>query len=294
MNLVVGATGLVGMEVCRLLREAGKPVRALVRLTSDTAKIEKLTRWNVERVVGDLKDRASLDAACAGATAVISTASATISRQQGDSLDSVDLAGQLALVDAAKAAGVRRFVYISFRTRPEIEFPLQSAKMAVEKRLAESGMGWTVLQPSLFMEVWLSPRHGFDYPNGRVRVLGSGKNPISWVSYRDVAAIAAAAVDNPAAANACIPVGGPDALSPLDVARIYEELTGRKIETDHVPEEALRQGAQFAADPMEKSFAALGLFAAMGDTIDMKPVLAQFPGIRLTSVREFAKQATSS
>ena len=127
MNLIVGATGLLGSEICRLLAAEGKPVRALVRPTSDQTKVAQLESLNVEIARGDLKDRPSLDAACQGVSAVISTASSTLSRQEGDSIQTVDLEGQLNLIDAANAAQVSRFVLISF-PQVDVGFPLQAAK----------------------------------------------------------------------------------------------------------------------------------------------------------------------
>src|SRR5256712_11117147 len=114
MILVVGATGLLGSEICRRLTQRGNPVRALVRTTSNHDRVAKLEGLGAELVRGDLKDRASLDAACRGASAVISTASSTMSRQEGDSIESVDRQGQLSPVDPAAAAGVKHFVPISF------------------------------------------------------------------------------------------------------------------------------------------------------------------------------------
>ncbi|MGG7382841.1 hypothetical protein ACQ7B2_30260, partial [Escherichia coli] len=67
---------------------------------------------------------------------------------------------------------------------------------------------------SYFIEMWLTPMFGFDYVNGRVRIYGEGTNPISWVSYKDVARVAVAAVDTPAARNTTLEVGGPQPLSP--------------------------------------------------------------------------------
>src|SRR5688572_27876937 len=99
MHLIVGATGLLGGEICRLLAEQGRPVRALVRNTSDPEKAGRLKASGADVVRGDLKDRASLDAACRGARVVCSTASSTLSRQAGDSIDSVDRQGQLNLID---------------------------------------------------------------------------------------------------------------------------------------------------------------------------------------------------
>ena len=114
MILVAGATGLVGREICRLLRERGKTVRAMVRKTSNPQLVDDLKKRGAEVVFADLKDVSSLQTACRNAKSVISTVSSTFSRQEGDSIDSVDRQGQIRLIDAAKAAGVRCFVLISF------------------------------------------------------------------------------------------------------------------------------------------------------------------------------------
>ena len=222
---------------------------------------------------------------------VISTASATLSHQEGDSLQTVDLDGQVQLVDAAKEAGVEQFVFVSFRNRenPSLKFPLKAAKRAVEDHLMESGLTHTVLQASWFMEVWLSPALGFDFANAKVQIYGAGHNPISWVSFSDVAQFAVASLDNPAARNAIIELGGPAALSPLDVVRIFEEVKGKKFAVEHVPEEVLQVQKEAATDPLQESFAGLMLQYASGDAIDMEETLKAFP-LQLASVRDYAKQ----
>ena len=290
MNLVVGATGLLGSEICRLLAAGGKPVRALVRPTSDQNKLAQLESLNVEIARGDLKDRSSLEAACRGANAVISTASSTLSRQEGDSIQTVDLEGQLNLIDAAKAANVSRFVLISFPP-VDVEFPLQTAKRSVEEHLKTSGLTFTILQPTFFMEVWLSPHLGFDAVNGKARVYGSGANKMSWISFKDVAKFAVASLDNAQARNAVIKLGGPEALSPLEVVRIFEELQGRQFDVEHVPEEALRQQRETASDPLQQSFAGLMLYYSRGDVIDMRDTLDKF-SVQLSSVRDFAQPSS--
>jgi uncharacterized protein YbjT (DUF2867 family) len=287
MILVAGATGLVGREVCRLLRERGKPLRAMVRKTSNPQVVDELKKRGAEVVFADVKDRASLGAACRNAQSVISTVTSTLSRQEGDSIESVDNVGQFHLIDAAKAAGVRRFVSISFNHEKTLSCALSEAKSGVEKHLMKSGMEYTILRAWPFMEVWLSPALGFDAANGKATIYGSGKNPISWISLFDVAAFAAESVDRPG--KQIIEIGGPEALSPLEVVRIFEETTGRKFEVQHVPEEALTAQRASATEPMQHSFASLMLYCAKGDRIDMSPTLSQFP-IRLKSVRDYAQQ----
>lgn len=287
MNLVVSATGTLGGEICSRLAQAGKPVRGLVRTSSDPAKIEALRNQGVEIATGDLTDPASLDAACRGVDTVYSTATAIQSRQEGNTLERVDREGQANLVEAARKAGVGRFVFISFRGTNDFDFPLQAAKRATAELLRESGIPWTVIEASVFMEIWLGPHLGFDAVNGKARVFCSGEEKISWVSYRDVATLAIAAAESSEGANRTIEVGGPEALTHHEVIRIFEERSGRKFEVEHVPEEALEAMKANATNPVEETFAGLMLFVGRGDEIDMQPTLARYP-VRMTTVREYA------
>jgi uncharacterized protein YbjT (DUF2867 family) len=287
MNLVVGATGLLGGEICSRLVQAGKPVRGLVRASSNPERVVALKKQGVELVTGDLTDPASLDAACRGVTTVYSTATAIQSQQEGNTMERVDLEGQMNLVAAAKKAGVRRFVFISFRGTNEFDFPLQAFKRASAERLKESGIPWTILEAAPFMEIWLGPHLGFDAPEGKARVFCTGEKKVSWVSYHDVAALAVAAAESPDAENRVIEVGGPEALSHHDVIRIFEERAGRKFEVERVPDEALQAMKANAKNPVEETFAGLMLFVGRGDDIDMRPTLSRFPH-RLTTVREYA------
>ena len=144
MILVAGATGLVGMEVCRRLAGTGERLRALVRETSSAAKLDTLRAAGVELFTGDLKDPESLVGACRDVDTVISTASATLSGQAGDSIETVDAAGQMNLVEAAKAAGVERYIFVSFRHGHGLSFPLDIAKRQVEAAIAD--MNYTVFR----------------------------------------------------------------------------------------------------------------------------------------------------
>jgi uncharacterized protein YbjT (DUF2867 family) len=286
MNLIAGATGMLGGEICRLLAERGKVVRALVRATSNPEKVARLRGLGAEVVRGDLKDRASLVAACRNASTVVSTASSTLSRQEGDSIESVDRQGQLNLIEAAEEAGVEQFVLISFPS-VDISFPLQSAKRAVEDRLRRGRMRYTILQPTFFTEVWLSPALGFDPAHATAQIYGGGHNKISWISFQDVARFAVAAMDNPQATNVVIKLGGPDALSPLEVVGLAEQVFGKTVVVQHVPEETLRVQHGAATDSLQQSFAALMLYYARGDVIDVTETLRAFPVQHLKSVREY-------
>ena len=286
--LVAGATGFLGGEICRQLIGKNKNVKGLVRATSDANKVAQLKESGVEIVEGDLKDKSSIENALHGVSAIISTVSSTFSRQEGDSIQTVDDEGQNNLINAAVSADISQFVYVSFCDMTG-EFPLQTAKRKVERHLAESGLNYTILQPTFFMEAWLSPALGFDYTNAKATVYGEGKNRISWIAIKDVASFAVASLDNPATKNRSIELGGPAALSPLEVVNIFEASHGKKFELQFVPEETLRAQKDAAQDPLSETFAALMLSYARGSEIDMKDIIDVLP-IQLTSVNDYAKK----
>ncbi len=289
VTTVIGATGLLGGAVCQRLAATGTPVRAMVRPTSEPGRLEPLERVGVELSRGDLKDRRSLADVCEGARAVISTATSTLSRQAGDSIQSVDLEGQLALVEAARRAGVEHFVFVSF---PPLQgsFPLQDAKREVERAVKGSGFPrYTLLQPTYFSEVWLGPALGFDFLNARARVFGTGHGRMNWISVEDVARFAVGALESPKAWNATLQLGGEAALGQLDVVRMFEARSGRRWALEQVPEQVLREQFDGATEPLQRSFAALMLHIALGGPVDPGPAIEAMR-LHPSTVRDYVER----
>lgn len=288
MNLIAGATGLLGSEICRLLNAKGKAVRALVRTSTEQDKVEALKGYGIELVAGDLRDKTSLDHACRGVNAIISTVSALpfSYEPEENNIQTVDIEGSMNLISAAQAAGVKHFIFISFSMKND--FPLKKAKYAVEQRLKQSGLTYTILRPTYFIEFWLSPAVGFDVANAKAQIYGSGNNPISYISYRDVAMFAVDSLENPAAQNATLELGGPEAISPLDVVQLFEQAIGKTFELQYVSEDALYEQRESVIDPAQQSFAGLMQWYAMGDAIDMHNTLEKFP-FQLTTVQDYVE-----
>lgn len=151
MILIVGATGNLGGIITRGLLARGKDVRILVREGRNYAP---LVAAGATPAIGDLKEPASLDAACRDVGTIVTTATA-ISRQPPDTLETVDDAGYRNVIEAAKAAGVRHFVFTSaLGSSPDSPVPLLRIRALNEQRLRESGMTYTILQPNIYIEVW--------------------------------------------------------------------------------------------------------------------------------------------
>src|SRR5438128_1605158 len=107
MILVVGATGKVGGTITRQLLKQGHSVRILVRPKSH---YQPLVESGAQTVFGDLKDPASLYAACQGIDSVITSAT-SLERGGDDNPQTVENEGNRSLIDAAKAAGVKHFIF---------------------------------------------------------------------------------------------------------------------------------------------------------------------------------------
>jgi uncharacterized protein YbjT (DUF2867 family) len=290
MILVVGATGMVGSEVCERLVTQGKKVGALVRPSADAAKVKRLEVLGVELLQGDLREPATLEAACRHSEVVISTASAVpFTYEAGvNDIQTTDLNGMRSLLAAARSARVKRFVYMSFSANINIAFPLQKAKRIVEHELKQSGLAYTILRPSYFMEAWLAPVMGFDPANAKATIYGIGGKPVSYVSYHDVAAFLVRSLEAPAAKNATLELGGPQAISQLGVVDIFERTAHCRFDVRFVPEPILEQRQQAAAaDPLQQSATGLMRCLAHGDAIDMHKLRKVFP-LHLTSVKDYA------
>ena len=219
--------------------------------------------------------------------AVISSASSTFSRQDGDSIETVDREGQLSLIDAARSAGVEHFTFVSIPRNMLRESPLTRAKAEVARALADNGMGYTILAANYFMEIWLSPALGFDYAQRKVVLFGDGRALITWVSYRDVAEFAVRSHLTPGARNRTLDVGGPHDLSPLEAVRIFEEALGASFERQFVPEEALLAQLDQATAPLAETFVKLQLEYVHGCAMNTSEILRLMP-MELTSVAQYA------
>jgi len=286
--LVAGATGHLGAEVVRRLRQKGEKVRGLVRTTSAPEKILRLEEMGAERVTGDLRDRDSLDAACKGVSTVISTVTIIATAQAGDSFEDTDTAGTISLIEAAKAAGAKHFIFVSFDSLKFPDTPLTDAKHAVERHLLAGGIDYTILQPPPFMEVWLGPMLFGDLATGQVKIFGQGHGRVPYVSLNDVAEVVVRSATSPNARNKVIRFSGPDAVTQREAVKMFEEALGKSLNVTAVPEEALEAQWSTTQNPFEKTFAGLMLGIARLDT-DTSP-LQQEMMFEMATVRDFAKR----
>jgi NADH dehydrogenase len=268
-----------------MLLAQGQPVRILVRPQTD---YQPLADAGAQVVLGDLKERSSLDAACEGVDTVITTANSA-ARGGEDTVQAVDLEGNRHLIDAAKAAGVNQFIFVSALTAdPNSPIPLMQAKGKIEDYLRESGIPYTNIAPNGYMELWIGMVVGMPAMMGQfVTIVGGGRRKHSFISVGDVAAFILAAIGNPAAINQKLLLGGPQPFSFRDAVAIYERVLGHQI-----PVRSVAPGEPVPGLPETMAQVLAGL-----DTYDSPLAMTETArtfGIQLTPLEEVARRAATS
>lgn len=290
--LVVGATGALGRPVVKLLRERGVPVRALSRHPEQGADLAAL---GAEVVAGDLTDAASLQRACAGAERVLAAAHAILGRGRWRS-EAVDDAGHRALIAAAQAAGVHRFVYTSaYGVGPDHPIDFFRTKHHIEQALQQSGLDAVILRPTAFMEQHVHLFNGAPVlAKGKASLIGAGRKPRNFVCAADVAHFAVRALLEDPPPFRTLDIGGHDHASNAEVAALYAREAGLLPRASHLPAGVARVIGALAA-PLHPGMARIMKLMSLPDDAFSErfggaAALEQRYGVRLTRLAEFVRE----
>ncbi|WP_410810103.1 NAD(P)H-binding protein [Micromonospora sp. 067-2] len=226
MILVTGASGTIGRHVMQLLQQSGHHARAMTRAPSG-----RTVPPGVDVVQADFEDLSSLRRAVADVRAVfLLTAPATPTPDH-----------DVALLAVARSAGVNSVVKLSaIGTGERFGTATVGAwHQAAEEAVRASGLAWTVLRPSSFASNCLywsdAIRAGQPIPN----LTGDGEQGV--IDPRDIAAVAVAALTDPAHAGKTYTLTGPELLSVPDQASQLAEVIGRPVETVDIPPSSATQ-----------------------------------------------------
>jgi uncharacterized protein YbjT (DUF2867 family) len=212
---------------------------------------------------------------------VITTAN-TVQREFD--IERVDRDGTISLIEAAKTAGVNHFIFVSVASS-DLQSPdlVLRCKAIVEQHLQASGLIYTSLKPSIFMEIWVAMTVGLPLRAGQpVTLVGQGDHRHAFVSQNDVAEYAVAAIDNQAAHNADVYIGGPAAYNWIEIIKTVGDVIGSQI-----PATFVAPGSPIPLLPE----AMWGLLYAM-ETFESNIPMAETSkiyGINPTSLESFAR-----
>jgi len=232
--LVTGAAGFLGNNVVRRLAEQGKPVRAMVRNVDKAEKRLADVKDKIEIVQGDVADREGLKTLMRDVSTVIHLVAIALEKG-GQTYEAVNYQGTVNVVDAAKAAGVPRFIYMSQNGADPNHFSrFLRSKGRAQEYVASSGLQWTALRPSVIFGtqdeffnsiarmVRLTP---LVFPN-----IGGGTAQFQPVSVHDVAEATVRCVDNDDTIGKAFPLGGLEVLTLKEIEqRILKAMGTNRI-----------------------------------------------------------------
>ncbi|MFC8450642.1 SDR family oxidoreductase [Kitasatospora sp. NPDC057223] len=265
MILITGATGSIGRHLVRQLQALRVPFKALVR---DAGKGRLL---GCPYVVGDFDDPDSITAALTGIDQVLLNSAGAVPTPDG--VPQPMIAQQRAVIDAAGRAGVRRIVKVSVWHAHRGGRLAEGAHWDIEQHLKASGLEWTLLQPSGFMQNFFTGAGTFS-DDGRL-IAPSPDAPVSYIDCQDIAACAAVLLTEPVGPARTFVLTGPEALTMAEIAGQLSGALGKPVEVvgldrGSMAERLAAQGvpAQFAADVAELwAEVATGSLAATTDEV---------------------------
>ncbi len=225
--LVAGATGYLGGFVIKEFKSRGYFVRALAR---SPQKLESLKNDIDEVVIGEVTNPESIKDVCKGIDVVFSSVGITKQKSKLTFKD-VDYQGNLNLLEAAKSAGVKKFIYVSVLNGPQLpHLAIVKAHEDFVDELKVSGMDYAILRPTGY---YSDMGEFFDMAKkGRVYLFGAGKNQVNPIHGADLAASCVDAVENH---QQEIDVGGPEVLTWREVAELAFEAQGKPVKITPVP-----------------------------------------------------------
>jgi uncharacterized protein YbjT (DUF2867 family) len=242
--LVTGGTGFVGPSIVHRLRAEDRPVRCLVR---DPDRADTLAAWGCELARGDVTDRDSVRRAVEGCEVVVHLVA--IIQGKPEQFERIMVQGTWNVVEAAKAAGIRRFVLMSALGSSEETkdlSPYFNAKWQMEQMARSSGLEHVIFRPSFVFGkdggalktfqrvVRLSPV---------IPVFGSGDQRVQPIWIDNVAEYYAAALDRPDAANRTFELGGPEVVTYEELYDRIKRVLGKRRPKLHLPFGLMRVNA---------------------------------------------------
>jgi NADH dehydrogenase len=252
MILVTGANGFVGRNLVKLLRQDNIAVRALVR---NVAKAARLRDLGAELAEGDISNLSSLETALQGCKKVIHLVG-IIQEAPGVTFKGVHVDGTRNLLETAKKAGVRHFIYQSaLGTRPNAKSRYHRTKWEAEELVRASGVPFTILRPSLIYgpgdlftirlaeTIKISPV---------LPVIGTGRSKVQPIFIDDVNECIRKISTSDSYLNEMYEIGGPEQLTYEEVTKAIAAALGIRRSTVHMPMFFMRTMAKVAETILSK------------------------------------------
>ena len=233
--LIIGATGTLGRQIVRQALNDGYDVRCLVR---NIRKARFLREWGAELIYGDLNIPETLPEAFKGITAVIDASTG----RSSDNLNfrDIDWEGKIALLEAAKIANVKRFIFFSILNANKYKYiPLMKLKADFEFILQNANIPYTIFQLSGFFQGLIS-QYALPILEQLPIYITKDAIPVSYMDTEDIAKFTLKSLVLETSIDKTFALGNPNAILSSSVIKICETLSGQKAITTKLPIVAIK------------------------------------------------------
>jgi uncharacterized protein YbjT (DUF2867 family) len=221
--LIIGGTGTLGRQIVLQALTKGYPVRCMVR---NFRKANFLKEWGVELVYGDLTRPETIPPCLKGITAVIDAS--TSRANELDSLKKVDWDGKLCLIEAAKAANIKRFIFFSAQNVEQFEnIPLMKLKYGIETKLKKSGIPYTIFRLTGFYQ-GLIEQYAIPILENLPIWVTNENTYISYMDTQDIARFCLRSLQIPQTMNQTFFLSGLRGWVSSEIINLCEQLAGQK------------------------------------------------------------------
>ena len=228
--LVIGSTGTLGRQIVLQALTKGYKVRCLVR---NFKKASFLKEWGVELVYGDLSRSETIPACLQGITAIIDTSTSRV--DELNSLKKVDWDGKLSLIEAAKVAKIKRFIFFSAQNIEQFEnIPLMRLKYRIEQKLQQSKIPYTIFRLTGFYQ-GLIEQYAIPILENLPIWVTNENTSISYMDTQDIAKFCLRALQIPETMNQTFFLSGLKGWVSSEIITLCEQLAGQTAKVQRIP-----------------------------------------------------------
>ncbi len=228
--LVIGGTGTLGRQIVKQALDEGYQVKCLVR---DFRRGAFLKEWGAELIYGDLSKPSTIPATLKGINVVID--SATIRSTSSYTSETIDWRGKVALLEAAKLVGIKKFIYFSvLNASKNPSIPLIALKLKVEQYLQNSKINYTVFQCSGFFQGLIS-QYALPILENETIWLPSESAPIAYLDTQDAARAVIQSLNSSEYDKKTVSLIGEKFWNSKEIVELCERLSGKKANISYIP-----------------------------------------------------------
>jgi uncharacterized protein YbjT (DUF2867 family) len=228
--LIIGGTGTLGRQIVLQALTKGYRVRCLVR---NLRKANFLKEWGAELIYGDLILPETIPPCLKGITAIIDAS--TTRPNDLTAMKKIDWDGKLALIEAAKVAGIKHFIFCSALNAEQFSFiPLMKMKKRIEIYLKKSDISFTIFRLTGFYQA-LIQQYAIPILEGFPIWITDEQIDISYIDTQDIARFCVRSLQLPKTKNKVFILEGPKRWLSLDIIKLCEQLAGQSSNVNQIP-----------------------------------------------------------